>query len=337
MFAHKRVGLALVGILLVAGFMGPVTAGELPEKMEKPGGFPERPLVAVVPYGPAGGSAQFARALAEAVTRVTGVPIEMQYRNGASGSFGMTSYMASRADGYTVLEHIDDAAAAHAMSPSRPNPAEDLIPLMVGQITFSQLYIRGDEKRFTDWASFVAYAKKHKGRVTVANITKAGSMERLNLKFVADHLGIELEQISLDRAAYRYLALERGYVDALFEQPGDVSNFLDSGKFKPILTFLEDRSAAFPDVPAFKDIGLKRKPLMRYRGYYVHKNVPPERVEWLKWAFQKAFSDKEYQAFNKEQYMDLVDSFRDTEGARKLIRENIEIYRKTYKELGLIF
>ncbi len=337
MFAHMRVVLASIGILMMAGFADPVKAGALPENMEKPGGFPERALVAVVPYGPAGGSAQFARALAEAVTRVTGVPIEMQYRNGASGSFGMASYMASRADGYTVLEHIDDAAAAHAMSPSRPNPAEDLIPLMIGQITFSQIYIRSDEKRFTDWSSFVAYAKKHKGRVTVANITKAGSMERLNLKFVADHLGIELEQISLDRAAYRYLALEREYVDALFEQPGDISDFLDSGKFKPILTFLEDRSAAFPDVPAFKDIGLNRKPLMRYRGYYVHKDAPPERVEWLKWAFQKAFSDKDYQAFNREKYMDLVDSFRDTDGARKLIKENIEIYRKTYKELGLIF
>jgi len=76
---------------------------------------------------------------------------------------------------------------------------------------------------------------------------------------------------------------------------------------------------------------------MRYRGYYVHKNAPPERVEWLKWAFQKAFKDEIYQQFNKDKYMDLVDSFRDTEGARQLIGENIEIYRKTYKELGLIF
>jgi len=85
------------------------------------------------------------------------------------------------------------------------------------------------------------------------------------------------------------------------------------------------------------DIGLKQEPLMRYRGYYVHKNAPPERVEWLKWAFQKAFKDEIYQQFNKDKYMDLVDSFRDTEGARQLIGENIEIYRKTYKEFGLIF
>ncbi len=92
----------------------------------------------------------------------------------------MTSYMVSRANGSAVLEHIDDAAAAYSMSPTRPNPVEDLIPLMIGQTTFSQLYHRSDEKRFTDLASFVAYAKKHNGSVTVANITKAGLMERLS-------------------------------------------------------------------------------------------------------------------------------------------------------------
>ncbi len=35
--------------------------------------------------------------------------------------------------------------------------------------------------------------------------------------------------------------------------------------------------------------------------------------------------------------MDLVDSFRDTDGARRLIKQNIEIYRQTYNDLGLIF
>ena len=337
MFVHIRAIVSLFGLLLIINFAGLVKASELPDTMKKPDGFPDRPLTAIVPYGPAGGSAQFARALAEAVTRTTGVSIEMEYRNGASGSFGMTSYMATRADGYTVLEHIDDAAAAHAMSRSRPNPAEDLIPLMIGQITFSQIYIRSDETRFTDWASFAAHAKKNKGQVSIANITKAGSMERINLKLVADHVGVKFDQISLDKASYRYLALERGYVDALFEQPGDVSSFLDSGKFKPILTFLNSRPAAFPDVPSLKDIGMDIRPLMRYRGYYVHKDAPPKRVEWLKWAFQKAFSDEQYQAFNKKKFMDLVDSYRDTEGARKLIKENIDIYRQTYKDLGLIF
>ena len=36
--------------------------------LDKPGGFPERALTMIVPYGPAGGSGQVAAAMAEAVT-----------------------------------------------------------------------------------------------------------------------------------------------------------------------------------------------------------------------------------------------------------------------------
>jgi hypothetical protein len=54
-FVHPRVVLASIGILLMSGFAGHAKAEELPELMEKPSGIPDRPLVAVVPYGPAGG------------------------------------------------------------------------------------------------------------------------------------------------------------------------------------------------------------------------------------------------------------------------------------------
>ena len=83
--------------------------------MDKPGGFPERALTMVVPYGPAGGSGQVAAAMAEAVTELTGVAINRDHKPGGSGVVGMTAYMASPADGYNVLEHIDDASSAHAL------------------------------------------------------------------------------------------------------------------------------------------------------------------------------------------------------------------------------
>ncbi len=335
MVVYKRIWAGAIGAALALGVSLPAAGASLPDMMEKPNGFPERPLTAIIPYGPGGGSGQFGRALAEAVTRITDVPINMEYKPGGSGSVGMTAYMATPADGYTVLEHIDDASSAHALDPSKPNPASDLIPLVTAQITFSQIYIRSDETRFTDWKSFVAYAKSRDGKTSIANVSKAGSMERMNLKFVTDHEKIKLQQISFDKGGPRYAALKGGQVDALFEQPGDVRGFLDSGDFKPILTFLNERPAAFADVPSLKDIGLNINPLMRFRGYYVHKSTPPERVKWLQWAFQKAFHEPGYQAFNKKKFMDLIDSFRDTKGSQMLINDTIGIYRKVYKEVGL--
>jgi tripartite-type tricarboxylate transporter receptor subunit TctC len=307
----------------------------LPSTKDYPGGYPARALTMVVPYGPAGGSGQVAQAMAQAVTELTTVAINRDHKPGGSGTVGMTSFMASPADGYTVLEHIDDASSAHALDKNKPNPATDLIPLVTSQITFSQVYIRTNEDRFTDWNSFVAWVKAQNGKATIANVSKEGSMERVTMKFITDATGMKIQQISFDKGAPRYGALAGGQVDALFEQPGDVRKFLDAGKFKPILTILKERPAAFAEVPSLTDAGLDFDPLFRFRGFYVHKGTPAERVEWLQWAFQKAYCQPSYQKFNDSKFMTLIESFRDTAGTQDLITTTIGQYRDVYKKMGL--
>jgi len=328
--------IALATSLLSANIAHAACATDnLPATMAKPDGFPARALTMVVPYGPAGGSGQVAQAMAEAVTELTGVAINRDHKPGGSGAVGMTAFMATPADGYTVLEHIDDAASAYALDSTKTNPATDLIPLVTSQITFSQIYIRTDEDRYTDWDSFVKWVKAQGGKATIANVSKEGSMERVSMKFITDATGMEIQQISFDKGAPRYGALAGGQVDALFEQPGDVRTFLDAGKFKPILTLLKERPAAFADVPSLTDAGLKFDPLYRFRGFYVQKDAPADRVKWLQWAFQKAYCLPSYQKYNESKYMSLIESFRDTQGSRDLINNTVKQYRDVYKEMGL--
>jgi tripartite-type tricarboxylate transporter receptor subunit TctC len=302
---------------------------------DKPDGFPARALTMVVPYGPAGGSGQVAQGMAQAVSDLTGVSINRSHKPGGSGAVGMISFMAMPADGYSVLEHIDDASSAHALDSSKPNPASDLIPLVTSQITFSQVYMRVGDDRFNDWDSFVKWVKAQDGRATIANVSKEGSMERVTMKFITDATGMKIQQISFDKGAPRYGALAGGQVDALFEQPGDVRKFLDAGKFKPLLTILKERPSVFADVPSLTDAGLDFDPLFRFRGFYVHKDAPADRVEWLQWAFQKAFCQPSYQKFNDSKYMTLIESYRDTAGSRELITTTIGQYRDVYKKMGL--
>ena len=303
--------------------------------MDKPGGFPERALTMIVPYGPAGGSGQVAGAMAEAVTGLTGVAINRDHKPGGSGTVGMTAYMAAPADGYNVLEHIDDASSAHALDSSRPNPAEDLIPLVISQVTFSQIYIRTNETRYSDWNSFVEWVKAQDGKATIANVSKEGSMERVTMKFITDATGMKIQQISFDKGAPRYGALLGGQVDALFEQPGDVRKFLDAGDFKPILTVFDERPSVFADTPTHREAGMDFDPLLRFRGFYVHKDVPADRVEWLQWAFQRGYCQDSYQKFNESKFMTVIDSFRDTAGAKELITRSVAQYRDVYKAMGL--
>ncbi|MDA9009354.1 tripartite tricarboxylate transporter substrate binding protein [Alphaproteobacteria bacterium] len=328
----KTVAGLLAGVVMMASGSA-VIAADAPATSD---GFPARPLTMIVPYGPGGGSGQVAAAMAEAVTGHSGAAINRDHKPGGSGMVGLAAFMAFPADGYTVLEHIDDAASAYASGSSKINPAEDLIPLVTSQITFSQIYIRSDEDRFSDWAGFVEYVKSKGGDATIANVSRAGSMERMMLKQVMDQSGIEMQQISFDKGGPRYAALKGGQVDALFEQPGDVRGFLDSGDFKPILTLLNERPGVFADVPSMADAGMDIKPLFRFRGFYVKAGVPADRLAWLQWAFQDAFGQDSYQAFNEKKYMTLIDSFRDTAGSVQLINDTVGIYQDLYKELGMI-
>jgi len=329
-------GVAFASMALSANMAYAACATDgMPSSADKPDGYPARALSMVVPYGPAGGSGQVSQAMARAVSDLTGVSINRNHKPGGSGTVGMTAYMAQPADGYAVLEHIDDASSAHALDSGRPNPASDLIPLVISQITFSQIYIRTNEDRFNDWDSFVKWVKAQNGRATIANVSKEGSMERVTMKFITDATGMKIQQISFDKGAPRYGALVGGQVDALFEQPGDVRTFLDAGKFKPIITILKERPSVFADVPSLTDAGLDFDPLFRFRGFYVHKDAPADRVKWLQWAFQKAYCQPSYQKFNDNKYMTLIESYRDTAGAKELITKTIDQYRNVYMQMGL--
>jgi len=330
-----KVACLAAGLVAIAGSASAFECKVKEASMSKPGGFPDRALTMIVPYGPAGGSGQVAAAMAEAVTSLTGVSINRDHKSGGSGTVGMTAYMAAPADGYSVLEHIDDASSAHALDSSRPNPASDLIPLVTSQVTFSQIYIRTNETRYTDWKSFVAWVKAQNGKATIANVSKEGSMERVTMKFITDATGMSIQQISFDKGAPRYGALLGGQVDALFEQPGDVRKFLDSGDFKPILTIFNERPGVFSDVPTHLEMGMDFEPLLRFRGFYVHKDAPKDRVKWLQWAFQRGYCEDSYQKFNESKFMTVIDSYRDTAGSIELINATIPQYREVYKQMGL--
>ncbi len=303
--------------------------------LEKPKGFPQRPVTMIVPYGAGGGSDQLSRAMAKAIRKTAGVSFQVVNKPGGGGTAAIPDFMLAPADGYTVMEHIDNAISAFAKGDIRENPAVDWVPLCMAQITFSQLYIRPGEKRFTDWPTFLAYAKANPGKVSVANVGKVGSMEVINMGKLEKTLGFKTKQVSFDKPSERYSSLIGGHVDALFEQPGDVSGFLKNKTMKPILTFFDSRPSEFADVPTHKDVGAKFDALLRFRGFFVKKGVPQERVDYLSAACKEGFKSASFQEFNKKKFMHLIDSFRDTKGSVSLVNAAVKTYQDVYKELGI--
>ncbi len=321
-FSRRFLPLVVVALSILAG----ASAAFGDAMLQKPEGFGDRPLTMIVPYGSGGGSDQLSRAMAAAMTEAAGLEFQVVNKPGGGGTAAIPDFMLARADGYTVLEHIDDAVSAYASGSIAENPAVDWIPLCMAQITFSQVYIRSNEDRFSNWEEFVAWLGGNSGTATMANVGKVGSMELTVMEQLESALGIEISQISFDKPAERYAALVGGHVDLLFEQPGDVRNLTDAGEIKPILTFLRERPDVFADVPTHIEAGADFEPLTRFRGFYVKKGVPEEIVSFLSAACKAGFNTDSFQEFNRKKYMHLIDSFRDTEGSIALINDAIDTY-----------
>ncbi len=321
----KRVSLSVLAM----------TAAALPAfAQEKPADFPERPLTMIVPYGAGGGSDQLSRAMAASMEEALGQPVQVVNKPGGGGMAAVPDFMTAPADGYTLLESIDDAVTNHVSGKLKENPGTDWEPLCMAQVTFSQIYIRPDDDRFSDWESFVAYAKDN--QVSIANVGNLGSMERINMLKIEQALGFETNQIAFDKPAERYAGLIGAQVDALFEQPGDVRSFLDAGQMVPILSIYPERPGAFADVPTHVEAGADFEALLRFRGFYIHPDVADDRKRYLEAVCKEGFDSASFQEFNESKYMTLIDSYRDTAGSRDLINAAIDTYTAVYKEIGLI-
>lgn len=312
--------------LMAVLFSGPGIA-------EGPNGFPNRAVTLFVPYGEGGGSDQLSRTMAESIQTIEPIEFDIQNRPGQAGQKAIPEFMETAADGYTVIQHIDDAVSAYAAGSVPENPAKDWIPLATVQITFSQLYIRADETRFSDWSSFLAYAKANPSELVIANVSYDGSMERVNMQRLEQALGFQVRQVSFDKPKERYEALLYGRVDLLFEQPGDVGNHLDSGEMTPILTFFSERPDAFADVPTHTDVGADFDPLLRFRGFYVKNGTDPKIVSYLENVFRTGFESQTFQDFNRKKYMHLIDSYRDRQETIGLIDRTVAQYQATYQDM----
>lgn len=315
--------LAVIGVAATAS----ATAAEL----MKPDGYPERAVSIIVPYGAGGGSDQVARAWAKSMQEVTGVPFQVENKPGGGGLAALPDFVSRPQDGYTILQQTDGLISAGAANQVQFKVGEDVIPICFTQATFSQIYIRPNETRFSDWPSFVKYAKAHPGQITIANIGVEKSMEVVQMAEISNGAGIKVKEISYDKPTERYAALLGSHADALFEQPGDVRQFLEAKQMKPILTVLKEAPSAFADVPSLKEAGLDIPVLMRVRGFWVHKKVSAARQDYLRKACKAAFETQDYQAFNKKKYMHLARSYYEGDDAVKLVTDMIETYRKAAK------
>jgi tripartite-type tricarboxylate transporter receptor subunit TctC len=279
--------------LLVAG-SGLALAPRLGFPQDK---YPSRPIDIIVPWGPGGGADQLARLTAKIIEPLMKASFPVVNVPGATGATGMAKLLADPPEGYAMAVYIADTNALLA-GPSPRWTLADITPIAVMMQCPSFLFV-AENGRFKDWAQLEKEARAKPKTLKVATLG-FGSVDDMTLNYL-DSKGIHVVQVPYAKPSERYVSVIGGHVDALYEQAGDVRQFIVNKQVKPVIIFARQRLTAFKDVPCSTELGFNVT-LPQFRSYVVKAGTPPDRVKMLSDAMAKVCATDEYRKFLEEQF-----------------------------------
>jgi tripartite-type tricarboxylate transporter receptor subunit TctC len=260
--------------------------------------YPNRPIEMIVTFGPGGGADLMGRTMAQLMEESLGVSIPVSNVGGASGNAGLTQLRTNPADGYSMGTLISLTVASWA-SGLGDNKPEDFRVISVVQSSPSFLFVPTSGPHQTAEALF-DFAKANPGAITVAT-SGYGTQDDVTLKLMAN-AGIQMENVPFQAPAERYASPIGGHTSAIYEEPGDVAQFIAAGQLAPVVVFAKERHSEFPDVPTSAELGIDISGLDNYRSIAVAAGTSDEIVAKLEVAVATATASDEWKAFCAKTY-----------------------------------
>jgi putative tricarboxylic transport membrane protein len=291
--------------------------------------YPSRPIDFIVPWGTGGGADGMARELGSLTQPILGVALPVSNVPGASGNTGLAQVLNGKADGYTLGVYIADTLATIPAGLAR-HKADDLDWIVRTQVADSFLFVKTDSP-FKTIQDLFKHAQANPGKLRVAS-TGFGSVDDLTVRFL-DKKGYKMTTVPYPKPGERYAAALGGHAEVLYEQAGDIQQYVKARQLRPLIIFAETRHPAFPDVPTSRELGLEVT-LPQFRGIVARRGMPPERVKALADAFRKASETREWKNFLEQWYM-RADSFMGPEQFGPFAHAQLDVMERMVKEFGL--
>jgi len=277
--------------------------------------YPSRPIEFIVPWGPGGGADQVARKSGKMMEDDLKVSFPVLNVPGATGNTGMTKLLAAQPDGYSISVMTWDTYALLATTNARWG-LKDIIPVAL-MIKQPSAFMTATNSNLKTWADVEREAKTRPLKVAV---TGFGSPDDITVNYFVGR-GLKLIAVPFANPGERYTAVLGNHADLLYEQLGDVRSFLDSKQIQPVIIFADKRYAAFPDVPASKELGFDIT-LPQRRAVIMKAGTDPAKVKVISDALAKVAASPEFKAYLHEQYA-TDDSYFAAADAAKIMEEDL--------------
>ncbi|HEU5319239.1 MAG TPA: tripartite tricarboxylate transporter substrate-binding protein, partial [Methylomirabilota bacterium] len=174
-------------------------------------------------------------------------------------------------------------------------------------------------------------AQASPGKLRVA-ATGFGTVDDVSVRYL-EKKGYKMTTVPYPKPGERYAAVLGGHAEVLYEQAGDVLQYLKAGQIRPLVIFAEKRHPAFADVPTSKELGIELT-LPQFRGIVARKGVPADRVKTLADAVRAAMDTPDWKRFAQEWYF-APDSHMGPEQFGRWVAGEVDTLERLVQEFGL--
>ncbi|CAG9165907.1 Bug family tripartite tricarboxylate transporter substrate binding protein [Cupriavidus pinatubonensis] len=241
--------------------------------------YPARLLTFVVPFTAGAVPDVFVRAVANEITRTTGIPAIVENKPGAGSMLAARTVAKAEPDGYTVLVtgNVAFTGNPHTFRKLPYDPVADFTPVTTLAKGPMYLYVNPRKLPVADTGQLLQTLRAHPGKF---NFAYTSITSRLPAELLQQSMGVRILGVPYRSGASALPDLVSGQVDMLFTDLSALP-YVKSGQLKVIATTDLRRSPLTPDLPTFEEAGIKGMDIGFWLGAYLPAHAPPAVVTRL--------------------------------------------------------
>ena len=240
--------------------------------------WPSRPIMAIVPFPPAGNVDITARLVADPVSKALGQTVVVDNRPGAGGNIGNEVVAHAAPDGYTILFTQGGIAVNQFLYKNlKYDAARDFIPVSLLVLVPNVLVVPASSPAKT-FKELVDYAKT---KTLVYSSAGNGTSSHLSGELFKRKVGIETIHVPYRGTALGITDMIAGRVDLTIDNVSALLPHIQSGAIRALAVTSRTRLAVLPDVPTMDESGLKDFKSSGWTAVFAPAKTPADIVDRL--------------------------------------------------------
>ena len=237
--------------------------------------YPDRAVKIIVAFGTGGTIDTTTRIIADKLGELWKQGVIVENRPGASGNIGAAAAAHAPPDGYTLHMGGQPLSANVTLAPSPAfDPVKDFEPIIF--INWAQdVLMVGKNSPYKTLKELLDAAKAAPGTLNYGSLG-IGSSGHLATVLLEDATGIRVQHVPYTSIGQLQTDTSSGRLNMWISTLGGQLGVIKGGNLRALAVSGEQRAAALPDVPTYKELGIPLVEPSSWFGLFAPKGTPKE-------------------------------------------------------------